>query len=478
MRIGVVSALLALNVAVAAEPAPPVSESPVSFPHAAIAEVSNGDEAWFEGNRKDAVSAYRSALASDSHAAKAMAGLRLLHLTGNLSMARLGPQIDAALAECTEGAWCLLAHADFHIWAPPEVGASRIRALDYAQRAEEALPGPAAARIWMATGENTALLAMKANQTDGLGTGFVANGGAPPPSPGTWFIGVGLIGAPGIGYGGGVRYTQPDLFRKGARLHAEMSGTTAGNGGGAVYLRTGGEHAVLMGLQASRTPLNTYDADTAALLNSELVDSFTTWAGLTAAPKPHWASIRLIERTDVVDDTAMRAPTVELSMGWENRKGWGATRSGYSLYASTQYALEQFGADYPFTSGRMRAIGYKPVKGFVVAARGHLESVNSDAPYFRHPVVGGADLLRGAPYGRYRSTAIAAADVELRRMITGPVEGVVFIAGALVHEAGAHPTAGFGFRLLLPPDRTNGLRMDIGFSADGWALASGWQETF
>jgi hypothetical protein len=407
-----------------------------------------------------------------------MAGLRLLHLTGNLSMARLGPGIDQALATCTEGAWCLLAHADYHLFAPAEVGALRVRAIDYAERAKADLPGPAAARLWMATGEDVQLQALSEHATDGLGTGFVHSAGKAPETPGAWFIGVGLLGAPGLGYGGAVRYTQPDLFRKAIRLHLEASGTHAGHGGAVLSLQTGGKRFGYTGATASRAVVGLYDLDSDQLADAIVVDSASGWVGLGARYRPHWTALRFIERVDVVGTTPMRAPTLEFSGGWEQQRGWGASRSGIAASGSVQRTFRGLGGDYPLSLAQGSVRGYLPIAGFVIAGRGHAEIANASAPFFRLPSAGGADILRGAPYGRYRGAKLGAVDLELRRMLTGPIEGVLFGAAAVVSNWGMHPTAGFGIRLLLPPTRTEGLRLDVGFSEEGWALATGWNEAF
>ena len=174
----------------------------------------------------------------------------------------------------------------------------------------------------------------------------------------------------------------------------------------------------------------------------------------------------------------MHAPTLEFTGGWEQRRGWGASRSGFAANGSVQRTFPALGADYPLSLAQGTVLGYLPLAGFVIAGRGHAEIANASAPFFRLPSAGGADILRGAPYGRYRGAKLAAIDIELRRMLTGPVEGVLFGAAAVVSNWGMHPTAGFGIRLLLPPTRTDGVRLDVGFSEEGWALSTGWSEAF
>jgi hypothetical protein len=456
-----------------------VEQAPAfAFPNAPLSAVSAADSAWFDGDRRAALRGYREAFAGDDPAAQAMAGLRLLHLTTNLSMAFIGPRIDRALTACDDSAWCLLAHADYHLFAPAEVGAQRVRAIDYAERAKATLPGPAAARLWMATADPIYLTFLAAEASDGLGQGFADHNGQLPQGPGATFVGVGLMGAPGLGYGGSLRYVQPDLFRKGAQLRITAAGTHDGYGSAAADLRSPGIAYIAGGGSASRVPLNRYDDDSPTALETLEVDTALAWIGVGARFKPHWTVVRLEERVDAVGTTPIQGVALDISGGWEARGGWGASRAGFAAWGHVERALEWLGADYPLTKAKGTVVAYKPVAGWVIAGRAVGEVVNSSAPFFRLPSAGGADLLRGAPYGRYRGAKLAAVDLELRKMLIGPVEGVVFGSAAAVSDWGLHPTAGLGVRLLLPPNRTDGLRIDLGFSEEGWALATGWSEAF
>ncbi len=437
-----------------------------------------GDRAWFEGDRGAAVAAWRRAAAAGDPAAEAMARLRLLHFTGNWGMAVHGPRVDRALQRCPDDdPWCWIARADFEIFAPAEVGAQPERAAELAARARAELPGPAAARCWLAAGEPALLRALQDHPRDGLGDGLLAADGRPPTSPGSWLLGLGLVGAPGLGIGGGLHFVHPDLGWQEHRLGLELGATSRGSAWLGVAAASSGSGYAHGSANLSRWVQDTYDETGAS---EWLVEG----GRFAAGPGLRWGHHRLEPgvalRWDRIEGETAAGPGAQAAHAWDLRSGMGDQRRGSYLGTGVQLSMRDLGADYDHLLGSMDLRGYlggpagSVLAGRLLGERAFLP----DAPWYRLPSAGGATVLRGAPAGRYRGDSLVALDLELRRMLWGPVEAVVFGAGAWVQDTGLHPAGGLGARLLLPPRGLNTVRLDLAVSDAGWAVTTGWGEVF
>lgn len=443
-----------------------------------LALLSDGDRAWFAGERRVAVGAWRAAVATGEPAAEAMARLRLLMFTGNWGMAVHGPRIDRALAACpADDPWCKLALVDFHLFAPPEVGADAQLAAELAGELATELEGPALARLLMLQAEVGSLQRLAALPRDGLGDGLVGSEGEQPPYEGTWLLGIGLLGGPGLGFGGGLHFVHPDLFYGGHRLALEAGGTSRGS----MWLAASGASAGRVfgygELVASRWVQDLWVDDAAFEWRVE---------GAQAALGPGLRldhlrlSIGARARWDQVHGQALAGHGPELGVALDHRRGWGASRRGWYAGSAWRSALSALGSDYDHLYGMAEARGFlggpwdSVVAGRLLGSRALLNG----APWYLQPAAGGADILRGAPAGRYRGSSLAAADLEWRRMIAGPLEGALFGCGAWVEGTGWHPGGGLGLRLLMPPRQLNVVRLDLAVSDAGWAVTTGWGEVF
>lgn len=208
----------------------------LAFASPGLEALSAGDRARWSGDREQAVTHYREAAATGEAEAEAMARLRLLAFTGNWGLLVHGARIDRALADA-QGPWGELAWADFHLFAPPQLGADRAEAERIARAVQPVLPGPALARLFLATGDPRWLEELRRTPwKDGLGEGLLASGGA-LHEPGTWMLGVGVAAAPGAGVGGGVTFIHPDLAWAGWRFALQAAATSRGTWVGAVSTR-------------------------------------------------------------------------------------------------------------------------------------------------------------------------------------------------------------------------------------------------
>jgi hypothetical protein len=442
-----------------------------------LEEVSAGDAALFSGDRRVARQHFLAAAASGDPAAEAMARLRLLSSSGNLGAVVHGPKIDRALSETT-GPWGLLAWADYHRLAPAAVGARPEEGVALAREALGALPGPAAARLFLLTGDTQWLARLAvADAPDGLGDGLLVHR-ALPKDPGTWYVGLGIGGAPGQGVGGSVFFRHPDLFLRRWFLSTGAWGNSHGNHGGSLYLSGPGRLSPRITAQASRQDFYDY-------LDTETIVMPIGNVRLAGGPQVRVGGIRYgvqgIARWDAVGSQVFRGHGVGGDLAWDTREGGGKERRGHLALL----AVEGTFLDYSHASLVVDLRWFRPVWGSVLAVRGLHQQAFSDAPRWRLPAVGGATTHRGAWHDRHRAGWVDTLDVEGRRMVTQRLEAVVFGNMAAVLPEGPNapiglfPGGGVGLRLLLPPEEWNLLRIDLATSTtNDWVVTGGWGEAF
>ncbi len=443
-----------------------------------LEEVSAGDVAWFAGDRRVARKHYLAAAESGDPAAEAMARLRLLSSSGNLGAVVHGPRIDQSLSE-TAGPWGVLAWSDYHRLAPAAVGARTEEGVALAMEALGALPGPAAARLYLLTGEEEWLARLKAaDEPDGLGGGLLAMGTL-PRDPGTWYVGMGIGGAPGQGVGGSVFFRHPDLFLRSWFLSTAAWGNSRGTHGGSLYLSGPGKVAPRVVAEASRQDL--YDFQEAGMEVMPIEN-----ARVAVGPQVRIDGVRFgvqgVAHWDAVASQVFRGHGVGGDVAWDTREGGGRDKRGhYSLLG-----MEGTWVDYSHAFVVVDLRWFKPVWGSVLAVRGlHQQALIAGAPRWRLPAVGGATTHRGAWHDRHRAEWVDTLDLEGRRMVSQRLEAVVFGNVALVPTEGesgsvaVFPAGGVGVRLVLPPEEWNLLRIDVATSTtNGWVVTGGVGEAF
>jgi len=440
---------------------------------APLDEVSAGDIAWFAGDRRVARDAWRSASEGDDPAAAAMAHLRLLWVSGNLGAVVHGPAYDRSVRQA-EGPWALLAEADFHLFAPAAVGADPRQAVLLATHARAALDGPAAARLWLATGDPAYLLALRsAEDLDGLGRVLVEHDGRLPPTPSTWYLGLGVSGAPGLGVGAALTFTHPDLALAGWYTTTSLAATSRGSVAGSAWLRSPGATHVRVGAGGSRLVGDLY-------LEGEpyRYELYSAW--LRAAPgvrRGHvtgWLGAQARVDSACLDCDGVAGHGPWAGAAWDTRSGSRGERRGVLLAASGDAGL----VDYPHVGVVLDARQFVGLGAGALALRATWAGELADgAPFFVLPTAGGATLHRGASAARYREASLTTVDVEQRWPIGAVLEAVVF-GNAVWAEDALHPGAGGGLRIVLPPEAYNVVRVDVAVSDSGWGVYAGWGEAF
>ncbi len=447
--------------------------------------LSAGDRARYADDRATAVARYREAIDSGEPAAAAMAHLRMLSLSGNLGALVHGPAADEALARA-EGPWGQLARADYHLLAPAFVGAEPERGQELAEALLDALPGPAAARLYLATGEARWLEQLRAlppEERDGLAEAMAATGRRLPPDPGTWFLGLGLSGAPGQGLGGGLIFQNPDLGRERRALSLGAAATSRGSLSGEVSLRGPRPLHAELSLSGYHLVADRY-TDGEPRAYTQAGAAVRAGPGYRLSLGPGRADIRLAAQARVDDlgagPEAVYGPVAGAS--WSSLRGSRGERRGAAIGLSGDYAAL---GDYRSALISLDGRGFVGALGGALGGRLTWRGApEPDTPFYRLPSAGGATFLRGAWAGRYRAERITSADIEQRWALGAALEAVIFADAAWVSEqprpedAGLHYGSGLGLRLVMPPEALNIVRLDAAIGDSGWAVSAGWGEVF
>ncbi len=471
---------LALALALPAWGAAPAPTAPPP----GIAEVDAGDRAWAAGDRRAARAHWRSAAslapgpgdggpddgspgeADPAAAARALAELRLLLVSGNLGMARHGPRADAALAACDPAApWCQLAAADRQLMAaqlglPGRDAAARARA--HAQAALSALPGPATARLVWAGAAPVAAL----DDHDGGGLGAVLAAGAGRwPTPGTWLAGLLIAGGSGQGLVLGARLDHPDLALAGHQLHARAWGSTRGAAGAAGRFRGAGTVGGLGALQAQHAVLDVYTATPAGGARRQTLRSWggQAEAGVVWRPRPGTA----LEGGALGRADRLTAPARQ----WAGAGGWLGATQRLGPATTLQARLPALGGPELAQLRPRISLQHSPPAGLAAWALADGNIVGEGIPVWWQPSAGGGEVLRHGPLGRFRGPALGAAVLEWRQPVRGPLGLVAFAEGAWL--GGPHGGGGLGLRLDLPPRPSNRLRFDVALGDGGLGVSAG-----
>ncbi len=426
--------------------------------------LDRGDRAWATADRTAARAAWRDAAAAPDPAVRAEAEARLLLVSGSFGLAVHGPRAEAALAVCPDtDAWCALAEADLvllgrHLGVPLDLEV----AIDRARRVRAALPAAAAARlVWAGAAP---LDALPSPDEDGVAAVLHAGEGRWLAGPGTWTTGAGVVGASGLGVGGGLRYRHPDVALRGWWVDASGILTSLLAGQVALAVRSPGRVHATVDAQAARVVADVYD-DRVVVERS--VVSVTGVALLPGYRTDTWdAGLGPVARWDRRDATPLPGHGLRATLG--ARAGDGA--QGLAARARTEWAV--LGTQHLEVVGSITGIA----AGGRLAARVLGEAAPIAGPYWRWPTAGGGVVLRHGPLGRFRDEWLAGGAVEWRPRPDKLVGAALFAEAAWVDSV--HAGGGAGLRLRLPPRPHNTLRLDAAWGDGGVGVSVGWGEAF
>jgi hypothetical protein len=133
------------------------------------------------------------------------------------------------------------------------------------------------------------------------------------------------------------------------------------------------------------------------------------------------------------------------------------------------------GSEHDYVRLLVEGALYRKVSGdHVVAAGGVADLRWGEPPFDALANVGGSELLRGLPGGRFRDQHGAAVEVEYRSPLVWRLRGVVFAgAGSVAPRLSAFSvgdvtvTGGAGLRFAVRPADRIHVRLDAGFGVDG-----------
>jgi hypothetical protein len=389
----------------------------------------------------------------------------MLLVSGSLGLAVHGPRADEALAVCPPSdPWCALAAADLILFARTIGLPFPIEdAIAAAESVSSELPGPAQTRlVWAGAAP---LQTLHAPADDGLTDAILAGRGTFPSGPGTWALGLGVVGASGQGAGGAVRFTHPDVALLGWQVDTTALLTSRGAGHISAAVRSPGAWWARAAGLGARAVADIYEDGERTLANEIWIAS----ASLTPGhQRPHgavWAGP--MARWDGQPNAWRAGHGVTAGVAWHaHTDGHGIAGGAEGEVALADYAHQEAQAWARWVSGR----GH-----FASLLRGEA-TPGSKAPYWRLPAAGGGLNLRHGPVARFRDESLGLAIIEARLRPAAIVGGVVFAEGAWVD--GLHGGAGAGVRLRLPPRPNNTVRFDLAWGDGGLGMSAGWGEAF
>ena len=175
-----------------------------------------------------------------------------------------------------------------------------------------------------------------------------------------------------------------------------------------------------------------------------------------------------------------------LTVGWDWRDNAVDARSGglYQLSAMTWHPA--FFSDYEFSRLSADLRHFVPLGNTHTLALQLYGEVNvGNVPFQQMALLGGQDLMRGYFQGRYRDTAMLAAQAEWRFPLWWRFRGVLFAgAGDVTHhlgdyaEHGLKVAGGGGLRFSLNEQERLNLRVDLGVAPGSWGAYLSISEAF
>ncbi len=170
----------------------------------------------------------------------------------------------------------------------------------------------------------------------------------------------------------------------------------------------------------------------------------------------------------------------------EGRNNRLETTKGSYIYLSYDFYNHVFGSrfDYGYFTVDLRKY-FTPVPRLTFAGQLYSEIKSGDVPVQSLAVIGGKYRMRGIYRGRYRDKTLAMAQLEMRFPIVWIIGGAVFGGMGQVGPRltdfkgnGFHYAGGGGLRICIDKATSSMLRVDVGFSNEGYTLFLGFGEAF
>ena len=166
---------------------------------------------------------------------------------------------------------------------------------------------------------------------------------------------------------------------------------------------------------------------------------------------------------------------------YDNRHNVLNVRKGYFGEIGVLRYSNNLGSTYSFTGVNIDARGYHPIRGRnVLAWQTKGDFFSGDVPFNQMALMGGEVMMRGYYYGRYRDNNMLAAQAEYRMLPFSFSKrfGATLFAGtaAVAPRFGDFSldqfrlAGGGGIRYLLFPKKDIFVRLDVGFTREGFGF--------
>lgn len=194
----------------------------------------------------------------------------------------------------------------------------------------------------------------------------------------------------------------------------------------------------------------------------------------------------ILDSGDVVGAHSRRAIGLGPTVGWDSRDHSLEPHEGGFHEVSLLQFHEGLGSDQTFTRLELNLRQYfNLAEGHTLATQLYGAFAYGNVPFYRLPLAGGQNVLRGYFEGRYRDRALIAAQVEYRAHLFWRFGGVLFAAagdvGPSLSEIRFSPlkwSVGGGLRLQLNEDERFNLRADLGVGYQTYGIYVGIAEAF
>lgn len=162
---------------------------------------------------------------------------------------------------------------------------------------------------------------------------------------------------------------------------------------------------------------------------------------------------------------------------WDTRDNYFYTTSGLYVRGAMMFFGNALGGDYRFRRYSLDIRKFIPIGWrHIVALRSYTRAADGETPFQLLPQIGGRELMRGYPEGRYRDNVMQTLQLEYRLIVYGPIGFVTFASiGDLQPRFDALGSeklifaAGPGVRFLINEQGLN-FRIDYGIGRDGGAF--------
>jgi hypothetical protein len=194
----------------------------------------------------------------------------------------------------------------------------------------------------------------------------------------------------------------------------------------------------------------------------------------------------LIDRAEVPGASAGRTVGVGPGLLWDTRDHLLVPRHGELFEASAMLYDDLIGSQHDFGELVLDLRTYRSVtEDQVLALQLYAQVQLGEAPFYKLPMLGGQDMLRGYYEGRFRDEALLAVQAEYRLPLLWRISGVLHAALGQVAknplrlgERTPKWSLGPGLRLLLNTDERLNLRADLGVCSEGYGIYVGIAEAF